>query len=115
MPSAAVRAAARAIYNFCFRRVGDWAVAEICSRSWFLEAWRRRDKELLSDKVLPWLYGIATNVIRNRRRSERRFSAALRRVPNPDSEPSFDELADARIDDCVRWNGYSRRRASSQA
>jgi RNA polymerase sigma-70 factor, ECF subfamily len=90
---------ARAIYNFCFRRVGDWAVAEDLLSIVFLEAWRRRDKELLSDKVLPWLYGIATNVIRNRRRSERRFSAALRRVPNPDSEPSFDELADARIDD----------------
>jgi len=93
---------ARAIYNFCFRRVGDWAVAEDLLSIVFLEAWRRRDKELLSDKVLPWLYGIATNVIRNRRRSERRFSAALRRVPNPDSEPSFDELADARIDDVRR-------------
>jgi RNA polymerase sigma factor (sigma-70 family) len=90
---------AMAIYNFCFRRVGEWAVAEDLLSIVFLEAWRRRDKEPPSDKVLPWLYGIATNVIRNRRRSERRFSAALRRVPKPDSEPSFDELADARIDD----------------
>jgi RNA polymerase sigma factor (sigma-70 family) len=89
----------KAIYNYCFRRVGDWAVAEDLLSIVFLEAWRRRDKELPHDKVLPWLYGIATNVVRNRRRSERRFAAALRRVPKPDSGPSFDELADARIDD----------------
>jgi RNA polymerase sigma factor (sigma-70 family) len=89
----------KAIYNYCFRRVGDWAVAEDLLSIVFLEAWRRRDKELGPDKVLPWLYGIATNVVRNRRRSERRFAAALRRVPQPDSEPSFGELTDARIDD----------------
>ena len=90
---------ARAIYNYCFRRVGDWAVAEDLLSIVFLEAWRRRDKELPQDKVLPWLYGIATNVVRNRHRSERRFAAALRRVPKPASGPSFDELADARMDD----------------
>jgi RNA polymerase sigma factor (sigma-70 family) len=90
---------ARAIYNFCFRRIGDWTAAEDLLSIVFLEAWRRRDKDLPPDKVLPWLYGIATNVIRNRRRSERRFAAALRRVPKPDSEARFDELADARLDD----------------
>jgi RNA polymerase sigma factor (sigma-70 family) len=90
---------ARVIYNFCFRRVGDWAVAEDLLSIVFLEAWRRRDKELPPGKVLPWLYGIATNVVRNRRRSERRFAAALRRMPRPDSEQGFDELADERLDD----------------
>ena len=90
---------ARAIYNYCFRRIGDWSAAEDLLSIVFLEAWRRRDKELPPDKVLPWLYGIATNVNRNRRRSERRFAAALRRVPKPDSQPGFDELADTRIDD----------------
>ena len=90
---------ATAIYNYCFRRIGDWSGAEDLLSVVFLEAWRRRDKELAPDKVLPWLYGIATNVIRNRRRSERRFAAALRRMPQPDSQPNFGELADARIDD----------------
>jgi RNA polymerase sigma-70 factor (ECF subfamily) len=90
---------AKAVYNFCFRRVGDWAVAEDLLSIVFLEAWRHRDKELPPDKVLPWLYGIATNVVRNRRRSERRFAAALSRVPKPDSEPSLGELSDVRIDD----------------
>lgn len=89
----------RAIYNYCFRRVGDWATAEDLVSIVFLEAWRRRDKELPPDKVLPWLYGIATNVVRSRRRSERRFAAALNRVPEPRPELGFAEEAVARLDD----------------
>ena len=55
--------------------------------------------QLPPGKVLPWLYGIATNVVRNRRRSERRHRAALARMPAPDAEPSFDAEAVARLDD----------------
>jgi RNA polymerase sigma factor (sigma-70 family) len=90
---------ARTIYNYCFRRVGSWAVAEDLVSIVFLEAWRRVDKQLPSGKELPWLFGIATNVVRNRRRSERRYAAALRRVPPPSSEPSFADDSDERIDD----------------
>ena len=90
---------ARAIYNYCFRRTGDWSLAEDMVSLVFLEAWRRRDKELPPGKVLPWLYAIATNVLRNRRRSDRRFAAALRRVPRRQPEPGFAGDADARIDD----------------
>jgi RNA polymerase sigma factor (sigma-70 family) len=87
------------IYNYCFRRVGSWAVAEDLVSIVFLEAWRRVDKKLPSGKELPWLFGIATNVVRNRRRSERRYAAALRRVSQPSSEPSFADDSDERIDD----------------
>src|SRR5919197_6101709 len=72
---------AKPIYNYCFRRVGDWAVAEDLVSIVFLEAWRTRRTLRDPDKALPWLYGIATNVVRNRRRSERRYAAALSRVP----------------------------------
>jgi DNA-directed RNA polymerase specialized sigma24 family protein len=60
---------AKAIYNYCFRRIGSRATAQDLLSMVFLEAWRRRDKELPPDKVLPWLYGIATNVVRHQRRS----------------------------------------------
>jgi Sigma-70 region 2 len=43
------------IYNYCFRRVGDWAAAEGLLSIVFLEAWRRRQKHLPPGKVLPWL------------------------------------------------------------
>jgi RNA polymerase sigma-70 factor (ECF subfamily) len=89
----------RTIYNYCFRRVGSWSVAEDLVSIVFLEAWRRVDKPLPSGKELPWLFGIATNVVRNRRRSERRYAAALRRVPQPSAEPSFADDSDERIDD----------------
>jgi RNA polymerase sigma-70 factor (ECF subfamily) len=90
---------ARTIYNFCFRRVGNWATAEDLVSIVFLEAWRRLDKSLPRGKELPWLLGIATNVVRNRRRAERRHATALRRVPRPGPEPSFADDSDQRVDD----------------
>lgn len=89
---------ARAIYNYCFRRVGSWAVAEDLLSIVFLEAWRRREKTLPADGALPWLYGIATNVVRNQRRSERRYAAALRRMPEPRPEPDFSAGSHDRAD-----------------
>jgi RNA polymerase sigma-70 factor (ECF subfamily) len=90
---------AREIYNYCFRRVGRWATAEELLSVVFLEAWRHRHKKLPPDKVLAWLYGIATNVVRNQRRSERRFAAALSRVPASEPEPDFAGRSDERVDD----------------
>jgi RNA polymerase sigma-70 factor (ECF subfamily) len=90
---------AKAICNYCFRRVGDWGAAEDLLSVVFLEAWRRRRKQLPPDKVLPWLYGIATNVVRNRRRADRRYRAALARVPAPRFEPELTEEVESRIDD----------------
>lgn len=90
---------ADAIYNFCFRRVGNWATAEDLLSIVFLEAWRRREMDLPPDKVLPWLYGIANNVVRNQRRSRRRYVAALRRIPPPPAEEAMTEDVDERVDE----------------
>jgi RNA polymerase sigma factor (sigma-70 family) len=90
---------ANAIYNYCFRRIGDWVTAEDLLSLVFLEAWRRRDQALPPDKVLPWLYGIATNVVRNQRRSRRRHAAAMRRLPRPSAEHEPAERANERVDD----------------
>jgi RNA polymerase sigma-70 factor, ECF subfamily len=90
---------AKAIYNFLFRSTADWAAADDLLSIVFLEAWRRRDKELDGGYVLPWFYGIAVNVLRNRSRSERRFAAAVRRLPKPEAEPDFAPAAEERVDD----------------
>lgn len=103
---------ARAIYNYCFRRTGDWATAEDLLSAVFLEAWRRRDQELDAEKVLPWLYGVATNVVRNRRRSQRRWAAALARFPAPQPEPDFASAADERVDDERTMRGALARLGS---
>jgi RNA polymerase sigma-70 factor (ECF subfamily) len=90
---------ARGIYNYCFRRTADWALAEDLTSMVFLEAWRRREAVLLQgDSALPWLYGVATNVLRNRRRSQRRHRAALERLPREHSIDFADDV-DGRIDD----------------
>jgi RNA polymerase sigma-70 factor (ECF subfamily) len=84
------------VYNFCFRRLADWAIAEDMTSAVFLEAWRRRDRvDLVGEPPLPWLLGVATNLMRNHRRSLRRASAALERFHASASVPDFgDELAD---------------------
>jgi RNA polymerase sigma factor (sigma-70 family) len=70
---------ADAIYNFCFRRTGDWALAEDLTATVFLEAWRKRRRVVFDDEdaVRPWLYGVANNVVRNATRAHRRFVRAL--------------------------------------
>lgn len=90
---------ARAIHNYLFRRCGNWSVAEDLTSVVFLEAYRRRREAGIAEgKVLPWLYGVATNVVRNQRRSLRRHAETLRRVPPPDPELGIAGLAADRID-----------------
>ena len=61
---------ARTIYNYLFRRLANWSEAEDLTAVVFLEAFRRRSEVVVVEgKLLPWLYGIATNVLRNRRRA----------------------------------------------
>jgi RNA polymerase sigma factor (sigma-70 family) len=89
---------AKLIYNYCFRCVGNRATAQDLLSLVFLEAWRRRDTELRLETALPFLYGIASNVIRHQRRSERRFKAAVGRLPRPLAEPDFAGDAAERMD-----------------
>lgn len=44
---------------------------------------------------LPWLYGIAANVMRNQWRRQQRYRAALGRLPRPRNE---DDLAEDAVD-----------------
>ena len=87
------------MYNYCFRRLGSWAAAEDILSVVFLEAWRRREKELPEDKVAAVALWDRHERDPNQRRSERRFAAALRRMPEPPPEASFTDRADERLDD----------------
>ena len=75
---------AASVYNYLFRRCANWATADDLTSIVFLETWRKRGRvELLHDSALPWLLGAATNVLRNRSRAERRYKAAVDRLPPP--------------------------------
>jgi RNA polymerase sigma factor (sigma-70 family) len=89
---------AQAIHAYCFRRTAEHALAEDLTSVVFLEAWRRHDTQLTLDDALPWLYGVATNVVRNQRRSLRRYRAALSRLPPQRPEPDFAEELVGRLD-----------------
>jgi RNA polymerase sigma factor (sigma-70 family) len=89
---------ANAIYNFCFRRTADWALAEDLTATVFLEAWKKRGRVVFDDEdaVRPWLFGVANNVIRNDARRHRRFARALVGLAAPRLAPdSSDRAADA--------------------
>jgi RNA polymerase sigma factor (sigma-70 family) len=85
-----------AVYNYCFRRIGDWSVAEDLAADVFLEAWRQREKvSPHGESLRPWLLGVATNLIRNHQRSLHRQQHALRRLSNQKEESDFaDDVVD---------------------
>jgi RNA polymerase sigma factor (sigma-70 family) len=101
----------RAVYNFCFRRTANWAAAEDLTSIVFLEAWRRRsDVRLHEGRALPWFLGIATNVLRNHRRAERRHRDAFARLPI-DRGAGFTDEVDSRLDDERRMRAALRAMA----
>jgi RNA polymerase sigma-70 factor (ECF subfamily) len=63
------RTHAGSIFAYAARRVGRDAAEEVVADV-FGVAWRRMDQ--LPNEPLPWLYGVAHNVIRQRHRSESR-------------------------------------------
>lgn len=89
----------RTVYNYCFRRTADWSAAEDLTSVVFLETWRRRGQvRMESDSLLPWLYGVATNVLKNHRRSLKRHRDALTRMPLLPGVPDGSEEVAGRLD-----------------
>lgn len=89
------------IYNYLFRRLADWSEAEDLTAVVFLEAFRRRREVVVVEgKLLPWLYEIATNVLRNRRRAlwrHRDLVAQLEGQPGNAVAPDVAARAEAAV------------------
>ncbi|MFC8721516.1 RNA polymerase sigma factor [Kitasatospora sp. NPDC057198] len=100
---------AGAVYGYALRTLGDWAAAEDVVSLTFLEAWRlRASLEEEGGTVRPWLFGIATNVLRNTTRAGRRHRAAMARLPEREAVPDFTEELVARLDDGDRLDAVRR-------
>jgi RNA polymerase sigma-70 factor (ECF subfamily) len=67
------------ILRYCARRVGPDAAEDVVAAT-FLIAYERWEAYDQSAEALPWLYGIATNLLRRHRRSEVRAYRALART-----------------------------------
>ncbi|SDS75093.1 RNA polymerase sigma factor [Microlunatus soli] len=100
------------IYNYCYRRAGSWETAEDLTSQVFLTAWHQHHRVIANDagSVLPWLYGVATNVCRNHQRSRRRHLAALPRLAAVERVTSGDPPAlDDQVIDRLSRQGRLRR------
>ena len=91
---------AKAVYNHCFRLIGNWAAAEDATSATFLAAWRRLGSvKLVHDSALPWLLTVATNTVRDERRSLRRRLSLLERIPVQGNSPDHADDVAERLDD----------------
>jgi RNA polymerase sigma-70 factor (ECF subfamily) len=71
---------AGALFGYCARRVGPDTAEDIVAGT-FLVAYERRSRyDPDRAEALPWLYGIATNLLRRHRRDELRAYRALSRT-----------------------------------
>ncbi|GAA2710638.1 hypothetical protein Apa02nite_048930 [Actinoplanes palleronii] len=94
---------AQAVYRHAAWMDGDTTGAEDVVSLTFLEAWRIRDTLRPDGESLrPWLLGIATNVLRNRRRAARRHRAAMSRLPVGGAVPDFADEVVGRMHDSAQ-------------
>ncbi|NUT33929.1 MAG: RNA polymerase sigma factor [Hamadaea sp.] len=71
---------ARDLLRYCAQRVGSDLAEDVVAET-FLIAHEKRDRfDPKRGDLLPWLYGIATNVLRRHRRVERQTLRTLARV-----------------------------------
>lgn len=85
------------IGRYVARRVGPDPVDDIVSET-FLAAFRQRGSyDLSRPDARPWLYGIATNLVRRHQRSEVRMLRALERTGVDPVSESFTDRVDGRL------------------
>ncbi len=85
---------ARDLLRYASARVGEQAAEDIVAQT-FLAAYEQRNRyDPGRGELLPWLYGICTNLLRRHRRTElRRLKAtAVMRPPEPEQEPTADRI-----------------------
>lgn len=89
---------ARSVYRYAARRAGEAAAEDVMSET-FLVAFEGRDGfDHAWDDARPWLFGIATNLLRRHRHAEARALRALARAaPKEGLDDDADGVA-ARVD-----------------
>jgi RNA polymerase sigma factor (sigma-70 family) len=85
------------VFGHGLRLVSTPHEAEDITAMVFLEAWRCRSSvRLVNDSIIGWLLVTATNVARNRIRSNLRYEQLLRKLPRVETAPDHgDSVADA--------------------
>jgi RNA polymerase sigma-70 factor (ECF subfamily) len=68
------------IHRYAARRVGSALADDLTARVFTIAFERRRRFDMTAPDARPWLYGIASNLVRGNHRAERRQLAALSRL-----------------------------------
>jgi len=85
-----------AISRYLRARVGAALAEDLASQTFLVAFDRRAGYDAGRDDARPWLYGIASNLVRRHRRTEeRRLRAQARASAEPDGEPALDGLLGA--------------------
>jgi len=107
------------IHRYLARRVGKGRADDLAAQTFVVAFDRRGTFSAAAASARPWLFGIATNVLRNELRSERRMLAAIARLGPAGSGDLVDEVertlarADA-AEDAARVAGALARLDSDQ-
>jgi RNA polymerase sigma-70 factor (ECF subfamily) len=87
------------VYNYCFRRLGSWSLAEEATQTVFVNTWAKRDAVVIEESMLPFLFAVANNVARNLSRAAHRYASASAAIPTPDLVSDHADDVAQRIDD----------------
>jgi RNA polymerase sigma factor (sigma-70 family) len=87
-----------AIHRYLERRIGTDGADELAAEVFRIAFEQRGHFRPLHESALPWLYGVATNLLLKRRRSERRHLRALIRLEASADRHSILDGAEERLD-----------------
>jgi RNA polymerase sigma factor (sigma-70 family) len=88
---------AAVIHRYVTRRLGGGAADDVVAET-FLAAFRRRHRyDLNRSDALPWLYGIAANLIRKHVRAEVRMLRAFSRTGADPVAEGYADLVDSKV------------------
>ena len=90
------------VYRYLRRQAGTAAAEDLAAETFARAFTNRRSYDLNYDDARPWLFGIATNVLRAHWRATGRVT-----IPLLDSPDDFGADADARIDAAASLAGYA--------
>ena len=88
------RYAAR-IYQYCVHRVGRHLAEDVVAETFLIAYERRHRYDLRRPTAGPWLYGIATNLVRRRRGAQARGHRWVAESAGPDPAERVAERTDA--------------------
>lgn len=85
------------IHRYVTRRLGPDTADDIVAETFLIAFQRRRDYDVDRTDAVPWLYGIAANLIAKHRRAETRMHRAFARTGNGPVAESPTDRVDARV------------------